>query len=216
MPFPKRLLVPGEELVLDLRPHWIALMLPGLATIVIVLAGFWLISKFDGVVNWVILASMAILLVAYPVRRLVWWLTSYFVVTSDRLIHREGWIAKHSFEIPLEAINDVRFSQGVFERVIGAGTLIVQSASESGREEFKAIRSPEEVQKTIYHQGEMNQQRMFRPAGSMPAAEPSRPATPPLAPSTVSELERLADLRAKGVLTEAEFQAQKARILGQQ
>ena len=37
----------------------------------------------------------------------------------------------------------------------------------------------------------------------------------PLAPSTVTELERLADLRAKGVLTEAEFQAQKAKILGQ-
>lgn len=215
MPFPKRLLIPGEELVLDLRPHWIALFLPGLATIGIVSVGFWLISKFDGVVNWVILAGMAILLIAYPVRRLVWWLTSYFVVTSDRLIHREGLIAKHSMEIPLEAINDVRFAQGVFERVIGAGTLIVQSASESGREEFKAIRNPEDVQKTIYHQGEMNQQRMFRPAGSMPAPEQTRSATPPLTPSTVSELERLADLRAKGVLTEAEFQAQKARILGQ-
>ncbi|MGZ8651685.1 MAG: PH domain-containing protein [Actinomycetota bacterium] len=215
MAFPKRLLVPGEELVLDLRPHWIALMLPGLATIGVVLVGFWLISKYDGVVNWVILAGMAILLIAYPLRRLIWWLTSYFVVTTDRLIHREGWIAKHSMEIPLEAINDVRFAQGIFERIIGAGTLIVQSASESGREEFKAIRNPEDVQKTIYHQGEMNQQRMFRPAGAMPSPEPRRPATPPLAPSTVSELERLADLRAKGVLTEAEFQAQKAKILGQ-
>ena len=59
---------------------------------------------------------MAILLIAYPLRRLIWWLTSYFVVTSDRLIHREGWIAKHSMEIPLEAINDVRFKQSVFER----------------------------------------------------------------------------------------------------
>ena len=29
-----------------------------------------------------------------------------------------------------------------------------------------------------------------------------------------TELERLAELRAKGVLTEEEFQAQKARILG--
>ncbi len=216
MSFPKRLLVPGEELVLDLRPHWIALLLPTLATLGVVVVGFWLISKFDGSVNWVILVVMAILLIAYPIRRLVWWLTSYFVVTSDRLIHREGWIAKHSMEIPLEAINDVRFSQGVFERIIGAGTLIVQSASEAGREEFKAIRDPEDVQKTIYHQGEMNQQRMFRPAGTMPAAPPPQPATPPMAPSTVTELERLADLRAKGVLTEAEFQAQKAKILGQQ
>lgn len=216
MPFPKRLLVPGEELVLDLRPHWIALFLPGLATAGILVVGFLLISRAGGTFDKVILVIMAILLIAYPLRRLIWWLTSYFVVTSDRLIHREGWIAKRSMEIPLEAINDVRFAQGIFERIIGAGTLIVQSASESGREEFRAIRNPEDVQKTIYHQGELNQQRMFRPAGTMPAPQPTRPATAPLAPSTVSELERLADLRAKGVLTEAEFQAQKARILGQQ
>jgi hypothetical protein len=154
---------------------------------------------------------MAILLIAYPVRRLVWWLTSYFVVTTDRLIHREGWIAKHSMEIPLEAINDVRFRQTVFERIISAGTLIVQSASESGREEFRAIRNPEDVQKTIYHQGELNQQRMFRASGTMAG---SPPPGVPMAPSTVTELERLADLRAKGVLTEEEFQTQKAKILG--
>ena len=222
MSFPKRLLVPGEELVLDLRPHWIALAVPSLAALGVVIVGFWIISKFDGTVNWFVLVGMAILLVAYPIRRLVWWLTSYFVVTSDRLIHREGWIAKHSMEVPLEAINDVRFSQGVFERIIRAGTLVVQSASEAGREEFKAIRNPEDVQKTIYHQGELNQKRMFqpgaatRPAPPTPASpEPSRPASPPLAPSTVTELERLADLRAKGVLTEEEFQAQKAKILGQ-
>jgi hypothetical protein len=34
------------------------------------------------------------------------------------------------------------------------------------------------------------------------------------APSATTELERLADLRARGVLTEEEFQAQKRRILG--
>ncbi len=214
MAFPRRLLVDGEELVLELRPHWIALALPGLMTLGVVVFGFWLISKFDGTVNWVILAAMAIALIVYPVRKLVWWFTSYFIVTSDRLIHREGWIAKHSMEIPLEAINDVRFRQTVFERIIKAGTLIVQSASESGREEFRAIRNPEEVQRTIYHQGEMNQKRMYQPGTGAPAAM-AAPTTPPMAPSTTTELERLADLRARGVLTEAEFQAQKAKILGQ-
>ncbi len=219
MSFPKRLLVPGEELILDLRPHWIALVLPSLATLGVLIVGFWLISKFDGTVNWFLLVAMFVLLVIYPLRRLVWWLTSTFAVTSDRIIHREGWIAKRSMEIPLEAINDVRFSQTVFERIIHAGTLVVQSASESGREVFKAIRNPEEVQKTIYHQGELNQKRMFQPNASAPtmppAPDPSRPVSPPMAPSTVTELERLADLRAKGVLTEEEFQAQKAKILGQ-
>lgn len=201
MPFPKRLLVPGEELVLDLRPHWIALFLPALATIAIVLGGFLVISKVDGFVINVILVVMAILLIVYPLRRFVWWLTSYFVVTSDRLIHREGWIAKHSMEIPLEAINDVRFSQGVIERVLGAGTLVIQSASESGRNEFSHIRKPEDVQRTISHQGELNRPGMYRGGGAA------------VSPSATTELERLADLRAKGVLTEQEFQAQKARIL---
>jgi hypothetical protein len=39
------------------------------------------------------------------------------------------------------------------------------------------------------------------------------PAPPPVAPSATAELERLAKLRADGVLTEEEFQAQKAKIL---
>ncbi len=201
MAFPRRLLVEGEELVLDLRPHPVALLLPAIATIVIVGAGIWLMTRTDGVVIWIILAAMALLLLAYPVRRLTDWLTSHFVVTSDRVIHRQGLVAKSSFEIPLEAINDVRFSQGVIERVLGAGTLVIQSASESGRNEFSHIRKPEDVQRTISHQGELNRSGMYRGGGAA------------VSPSATTELERLADLRAKGVLTEQEFQAQKARIL---
>ena len=212
MPFPRRLLIPDEQLVLDLRPHPIALVMPTIVTIVGFVAASWLTAKTD-VADWLWWVLFLILLVLYPVPKLIAWLTSNFAVTSDRVIHRQGFIAKRSMEIPLEAINDVRFKQTVFERIIGAGTLVVQSASESGREEFKAIRNPEEVQKTIYHQGEMNQQRMFRPAAG--TVVPPAPSGAPLAPSTVTELERLADLRAKGVLTEAEFQAQKAKILGQ-
>jgi hypothetical protein len=126
-------------------------------------------------------------------------------------------------EIPLEAINDVRFHQGVFERMIGAGDLIISSASEFGREVFGDIRNPEHVQKTIYQQGEFNKDRMYRgaergSASAVPAAPPpsgaSAPGLPPASASTTGELERLAELRSKGVLTEDEFQAQKKRILG--
>ena len=64
MPFPRRLLVPGEDLVLDLRPHWIALALPSLAALGVVIVGFWIISKLDGTVNWFVLVGMFILLIA--------------------------------------------------------------------------------------------------------------------------------------------------------
>jgi uncharacterized membrane protein YdbT with pleckstrin-like domain len=210
MAFPRKLLIPGEQLVLELRPHPVALGLAALGTIgALVLAG-WLSVKVvdDGVMQSIIWIALIVFLVLYPVRKLVWWLTSDFVVTSSRVIHREGFIAKRSMEIPLDKINDVRFEQGIFERMVGAGTLVIQSASESGRNEFRFIRHPEEVQRTIYHESEADQTRTVQRATPPPSATAG-------APSTTTELERLADLRARGVLTEEEFQAQKARILGQ-
>src|SRR5919106_7041710 len=180
MPFPRRLLVEGEELVLDLRPHWIALVMPTIATILTVAVMVVLYRTFEEpILDTIVGVAGALFLLAYPVRKLVAWLTSHFVVTSDRIIHRRGFIAKYSMEVPLEAINDVRFEQGIIDRIIGAGTLVVQSASEAGRQVFDHIRHPEEVQRTIYHQGELNQQRMVSGRSGVSAH------------SSTAELERL-------------------------
>ncbi|MEW6059311.1 MAG: PH domain-containing protein [Actinomycetota bacterium] len=208
MAFPRRLLVDGEELILDLRPHPVALARAVIVTLLVAVGWFFAWTNLPSgsshdVLFWLTLGVGAVLLVWWPVRDLVHFLTSHFVVTSDRVIHRSGWIAKDSMEIPLEAVNDVRFHQGVFERVIGAGDIVIESAGERGSSTFRDIRKPEEVQKTIYHQGELNQQKMMR--GLAPAG--------PAAPSSTTELQRLADLRDRGILTEEEFQAQKKRIL---
>lgn len=207
MAFPRRLLVDGEELVLDLRPHPIALARAVLVTILVVVLWIIILPRLPDtghdILLWTVVVAGTILFVVWPVRDLVRFMTSHFVVTTDRIIHRQGLVAKSSMEIPLEAINDVRFRQGIFERLIGAGDLIIESAGTRGQEVFEDIPKPEHVQKTIYAQGERNQERMSR-GGAGPAA----------APSTTSELERLADLRARGVLTEDEFQAQKRKILG--
>jgi uncharacterized membrane protein YdbT with pleckstrin-like domain len=219
--FPRRLLIEGEELVLDLRPHWIALVGPALVTILVVVG--WILALVyapeDGTgrsaVVWGALAVGVLILLWYPLRAFVAWATSNFAVTSDRVIHRQGFLAKHTMEIPLEAINDVRFQQSIFERIVGAGDLVIQSASEFGRNVFANIRNPEHVQRTIYEQGERNTERMYqgRSSGSAPSASaPS--ASHPSAPSTTTELQRLAELRDRGVLTESEFQNQKKKILG--
>ena len=213
MPFPKNLLIEGETLVLDLRPHPIQLALPTLYAIVVTVAAGFLASWIDSP-WWLWPAIWIVAMLLYPVPRLIRWLTSNFAVTSERVIHRQGWIAKRSMEIPLEAINDVRFEQGIFDRIVGAGTLLISSASEFGTNSFADIRHPEEVQKTIYHQGEMNKKRMYQGDQAAAPAAPA-PMGAPSAPSATTELERLAKLRADGVLTEDEFQAQKAKILGQ-
>jgi membrane protein YdbS with pleckstrin-like domain len=214
VPFPRKLLIENEELIVELRPHWIALVGPVAVTVLLVAGwvGALTLAPDDGFLRsltiWGGTGLALFVFVFYPVRKFVAWVTSYFVVTSDRIIHREGWIAKRSMEIPLEAINDVRFNQGVFERMIGAGDLVISSASEFGRQVFGDIRNPEEVQKTIYHQGELNKERMYR------GGPTAQTGPPPAAPSTMTELERLAKLRDDGVLTQAEFEEQKKKILG--
>lgn len=214
MAFPTRLLIEGEELVLDTRPHWVALVGPIVVTILVVV-GWSLVITYgpdDGtgrdVTFWGATIIAVAILIWYPLRRIVAWATSNFAVTTDRIIHREGFIAKRTMEIPLEAINDIRFHQSVFERIVGAGDLIIQSASEFGRNVFANIRDPEGVQRTIYREGERNKDRMYK------GPPQTSPTDIPAAPSVTTELERLAELRQRGVLTEDEFQEQKRRVLG--
>ena len=205
MGFPRRLLAENEQLILDLRPHWISLVLPVGATVLIV-GGVVAALAYtpDSWPNWVAWAAVVvgvILLLAYPFRFFIDWITSHFVVTSDRLIHREGWFAKRSMEIPLENINDVRFNQSVFERVIKAGDLTIESAGEFGQQNFTDIHDPEQVQKVIYETSEANSQRMY--TGGRPSS------------SVADELSKLDRLRDEGVISNEEFEAQKARLLEQ-
>jgi uncharacterized membrane protein YdbT with pleckstrin-like domain len=201
--FPKKLLTSDEELVLDLRPHWIALVPPVFVTILLIAAVIVAYSQINGngTLKLGILAAAVLLFLIYPVRWFIRWVTSHFVVTNERLIHRAGLIAKKSMEVPLNRINDVRFEQNVFERMIGAGDLIIESAGTQGQEVFEDVRHPEEVQKVIYERSEAYQAR-----GSFGHAAHE--------PSMTEELQRLADLKDRGAITEAEYEAQKARLLG--
>ena len=204
MAFPRRLLAQGEELIMDLRPHWIALVVPLTETVLVVaaviVALIYAPDSWPTWSRWGIVAVGVVLFAIHPLRRIVAWATSHFVVTTDRVIHRSGWFAKQSMEIPLENISDVKFNQSVFERVIGAGDLILESPGTFGQEVFGDVRKPEHVQKSIYEMTEANRRRMVSPGS---------------APSMADELAKLDRLRDEGVLSEDEFQAQKARLLKQ-
>ena len=216
MPFPRELLAEHEELVLDLRPHWVALIAP-IGVAVGVAVGWYFIFKVTPsgsvgeVLNWIAIGVGLIVMILYSVRQIVDWATDNFVVTTDRLIRRRGLIAKSSMEIPLEAINDVRFRQGIIGRMIGAGSLVIQSASEQGREEFANIRHPARVQKTIYEQGERNQQRMF--AGGTKHVATGADANAGVG-SVADEIRKLDLLRADGLISDQEFAERKSKLLG--
>jgi uncharacterized membrane protein YdbT with pleckstrin-like domain len=205
------LLTEGEEIVVETRPHWIALVGPILITILVIAGWVFALPNLPGkssggghqILFWVTIGAGLVILLVYPVPAIVRWATSHFVVTNERLIHRVGLIAKDSMEIPLEQVNDVRFHQSIFERLVRAGDIRIESAGELGQNTFGAVPDPEGLQKVIYEQAELQREPAHVEA---PAASTT---------STAQELARLAELRDRGVLTEEEFQTQKTRLLGQ-
>jgi uncharacterized membrane protein YdbT with pleckstrin-like domain len=206
--FSRRLLNEDEELVLDLHPHWWFLIEPMTALVAATVLGIWALASYDPP-GW-LQAPLGILVLAalgWFGLRYLQWITTNFVVTTDRLIYRHGVIAKHGIEIPLERVNTVFFSQSIFERVLGSGDLVIESAGEQGRQAFSDVRKPSAVQNEIYRQMEANENRKFDRIGRRDAGGGGGGTSIP------DQIEQLDDLRRRGVLTDAEFQAKKADLL---
>jgi len=210
MPFPSHLLTEDEDLVLDLRPHWWFLAPSGAVLAVAVVLGLAALTTdwfkvIDIVVGLLVLGALGWFGLTY-----VKWTTTNFVVTSERVISRRGIAAKHGIEIPLDRINTVFFSQTLFERIIGAGDLGIESAGEGGRQTFTDIRKPNLVQNEIYRQVENLETRKLQRMGEAArgGAGQQRPVD-----SIPDQIAKLNELRQQGVLTDAEFEAKKKDLL---
>jgi uncharacterized membrane protein YdbT with pleckstrin-like domain len=211
MPFPKKLLNDYEKVSLDLHPHWMYFAEPvaalvGIIVVTIVGAVLWDPPQFVALVAVAALIAAAIWLFV----RYLKWSTTNFVITSDRIIFREGVLAKRGIEIPLERVNNVNFNQSIFERMTGCGDLLIESAGADGAQRFSDVRHPEKVQNLIHAEMEDNENRKFDRVGRGLGA----PMAPPAAPDLVGQLERLEQLYHRGSLTQAEWEAQKAKLLG--
>ena len=201
MPFPSKLLNDAEQVVLDLRPHWSKLFWPVAGVLIAVIVAIVGNVAVDN--NGVKIAGIVLCVVAaiWLVIRYLKWTTTNFVVTTDRLIYRSGVLSKHGREIPLERVNDISFHQSLFERLIGAGDLVIESAGERGQQAFSDIPHPSAVQNEIYRQIEAAQGRNAdRMAGRHELSVPE-------------QLEKLDELRQRGVISQAEFEAKKAQLL---
>jgi uncharacterized membrane protein YdbT with pleckstrin-like domain len=219
--YPRDLLNHGETLVLDLRPHWLFLVPSGGALLAAVVGTLLVLVGWgpDGSVGSIMQVVCAVAVVGTA----IWfgitylrWTTTNFVLTSDRLISRVGIVAKEGLEIPLERINTVFSSQSVFERMVGAGDLAIESAGERGTQRFTDIRKPAIVQKEIYVQIEANENRKFdrmRGAADGGAAGADPTQVQGAAPSITDQIEKLAELHQRGVLSDAEYQRKKAELL---
>lgn len=204
MPLPRKLLNDYETVALDLHPHW-WYFAPPAATLAgsIVLAIIVKVQLDGGAERWLSLLLLAAIILSaiWLVVRYVRWTNTNFAVTSHRMIYRSGVLSKRSVEIPLERVNNVNSHQSLFERIIGAGDLLIESAGEAGRQRYSDIRNPTRVQTLIQAQIEAKNERN-RGGGGVAAVD------------VADQLERLEALRERGTITDEEFEVQKRRLLG--
>ena len=206
MGYPTRLLSDDEVIESQFRPHWSGILREGLIVLIAIALAIVLLIFFE-LHYWVYIA-LAGLVVLLITRGLIRWATTLHVITNERLIYRAGFIAKQGTEIPLEVIQNVAFNQTIFERIFGTGDLMVESAGTHGQTRYRDIPNPEGVQSLIYRMREVR----ISDVESGNAARGGRGQSP--GESTASQLEKLAKLHDEGRLTDAEFEAEKTKLLG--
>jgi uncharacterized membrane protein YdbT with pleckstrin-like domain len=135
MSVPRKLLIDGEEIVMSLRTHAKALILPAVALIAVAaLAGFFTAIVPEGsarrwvvITIWVVAAGAVLV---WSVAPLVRWLTTEYTITSKRVLTTSGIFTRTGRAIPLHRINDVTFEKQLLDRMLGCGTLVVSDATE--------------------------------------------------------------------------------------
>jgi uncharacterized membrane protein YdbT with pleckstrin-like domain len=154
MPYPDKLLAEDEEVARHLHPHWLTLFWPVVWFLVIVGAGSFGLAvvpagRQQGVVRMVILAVALVLLVIVVLLPVLRWKTTHYVITTHRLLFREGIMSRRGRDIGLSRITDVSYRQSLWGRIINSGTLTIESAGESGSTVLKQIPDSEGVQQLL-------------------------------------------------------------------
>lgn len=212
MPYPKNLINDGEHVALDLRPHWWYFsrhILTGIPLLIAII----LAIRIDEKILYYLVAAVSVAWAIWLLLKFISWTRTYFVVTDQRVVYRTGVISRHGVEIPLERINNLNFHQRIFERVIGAGDLEVQSAGEEGTTLFENVRHPDGVQQEIYRQMEGDAKR----DAGRGASEIGRAVADAVkgggGASIPEQIDQLAALRDKGTITAEEFEKKKTQLL---
>ena len=148
-------LAAGEAPVVILHPHWKVLVRPIALTFLVVavlLVGEVLIpaGKAANAERLALAVVAIVLLMWWLIIPLLRWRTTVYELTTRRMRLRDGIIARNGRDIPLSRITDISYRKGPLDRLLGSGTLIVESAGEHGQLRLTEIPGVERVQATLF------------------------------------------------------------------
>ncbi len=199
-----------EQVLLVTYTSWISLIGPALFAIVAIAASFFI--GFFVHYGWVLaLAGIIIFIVKY-----LQWKVYIWVVTNQRVIDETGLFSHFAKESPLEKINNVSYSQQFWGHIFNYGTVEIQTAAQVGATIYNKVRRPKLLKETITQaQTDFENQKGIRQASQIATAMGlANKNTAAASQNMAAELEKLYDLKLKGVLSEGEYTKAKNKLIG--
>jgi hypothetical protein len=214
----KKLLGDGEEVLYVDRQHWFILVknvfVEGVAIAAVLVLFIVLFTSPDLVPTRPYLPLLLILLI-WPLVSGVLdffnWFNRKYIVTTWRVIQLSGVVNKNVIDSSLEKVNDIELTQSFFGRIFQFGNVEILTASDIGVNKFNTIRNPVQFKNYIINAKE----KLGHENDNMGGAKtgPVVQAAPAAAADIPAMIDRLDDLRKRGVLSEDEFQRSKQQLL---
>jgi len=156
VPYPDKYLTEDEDVVRRFHPHWSTLVVP-VAVLLVVVGGASFgaalvqVGPDQGLIRLgivVVAAGVLVPAVAVPVLR---WRTTQYVVTTHRLLFREGVLARRGRDVGFSRITDVAYEQTLWQRVIRSGTVVVETAGDGAPTVLRDVPDSHGVSQLLSH-----------------------------------------------------------------
>jgi membrane protein YdbS with pleckstrin-like domain len=154
---PKKFLNDDEDLLVELRPHWVFYAGPLSIAVLVVAAVVAVVGAVPSVPNWAadVLWAVAAVPVLWFAGRLLRWRGYTLALTTTRVLVRRGVFDRNIVQLRLQRITEISLSQKLWERVVGTGRLIVDVQGEDDAIVLEFVRKPAIVQRVI--NGQINE-----------------------------------------------------------
>lgn len=151
MPLPRKLLNQDEELLAELRPHWVYFAGPLAGATCTYVAILVLLLAFHHLPGW---TSYPLLVLAagptvWLLARLARWYTYTLALTSTRILVRQGVFGRDTVQLRLQRITEINLAQALWERMIGTGRLVIDVQGEDDSLVLEFVRKPAIVQRVV-------------------------------------------------------------------
>lgn len=192
MPISKSQLSEDEEVLVDLRPHWLFFQGPVLVSTCALAVAVGVIAKFPKAptaigIGLIVIVAIPLLWLLGRVAR---WLGTSLVLTNTRLILRSGVVGRKNVQLRLQRVSEVHFNQSLFDRMLGTGQLIVEVLGQEGSVLVNDVRHPGVVQRVINTQLDVlnNVRHGSEQSSPFGVAQNAQPDAPP-GPSVQANIE---------------------------